>query len=114
MVATGLATTVVVEYTLAPSSQRRLGLVSLIADYSTTQDIPKILAIPAGLKAEEVTVFGVWHAPTCAWYALCDNPTAGGIDHPILGAVPTCNRCARKHGMQDQVRPLFLTEVYED
>ena len=33
----------------------------------------------------------------CEWYALCDNPPAGTVTHPILGEVPTCTRCANKH-----------------
>lgn len=32
----------------------------------------------------------------CAWFALCTNPANGLRDHPILGPVPTCQRCDDK------------------
>lgn len=35
----------------------------------------------------------------CAWYALCTNASTGTVKHPILGAVPTCDRCADKHDL---------------
>lgn len=35
----------------------------------------------------------------CDWYALCDNAPVGVVDHPILGKVPTCQRCVDKHDM---------------
>lgn len=31
----------------------------------------------------------------CEWFALCTNPAAGMVAHPILGEVPTCERCAK-------------------
>jgi hypothetical protein len=33
---------------------------------------------------------------TCEWFALCDNEATGVYRHPILGAVPICDRCAAK------------------
>lgn len=30
----------------------------------------------------------------CEWYALCPNPADGTVKHPVLGDVPTCQRCA--------------------
>lgn len=30
----------------------------------------------------------------CQWFALCDHRADGVVAHPILGAVPTCQRCA--------------------
>lgn len=33
----------------------------------------------------------------CEWYADCDNYADGSVANPILGAVPTCTRCATKH-----------------
>ena len=33
---------------------------------------------------------------TCQWFALCDKDAVGVVDHPILGYVPTCQRCADK------------------
>lgn len=35
--------------------------------------------------------------PMCQWYALCDNTATTHIPHPILGDVPTCERCANKY-----------------
>lgn len=34
----------------------------------------------------------------CEWFALCENPATGTTPHPILGAVPTCDRCAKRAG----------------
>ncbi len=31
--------------------------------------------------------------PTCQWFAGCDNAATGSAAHPILGNVPTCDRC---------------------
>ncbi len=33
---------------------------------------------------------------TCEWFALCTNEATGMYEHPILGAVPICQRCADK------------------
>lgn len=30
---------------------------------------------------------------TCQWFALCGRPATGTVHHPILGDVPTCDRC---------------------
>lgn len=30
----------------------------------------------------------------CRWFALCDEPAAGTVQHPVLDPVPTCKRCA--------------------
>lgn len=30
----------------------------------------------------------------CQWFALCTNEATQTISHPILGEVPTCDRCA--------------------
>lgn len=35
----------------------------------------------------------------CEWYPGCDNYADGAVAHPILGNVPTCERCAAKHSM---------------
>ena len=29
----------------------------------------------------------------CHWFALCRNDATGSTPHPILGDVPTCDRC---------------------
>jgi hypothetical protein len=31
---------------------------------------------------------------TCQWFLRCDRVADGTVDHPVLGPVPTCNRCA--------------------
>ena len=31
----------------------------------------------------------------CGWFALCDRAATGTTPHPILGTVPTCDRCIR-------------------
>lgn len=36
---------------------------------------------------------------TCQWYADCDNPADGTVQHPALGLVPTCQRCTDKHDL---------------
>ena len=33
---------------------------------------------------------------TCKWFALCDHPAVGTVNHPALGAVPICARCAKR------------------
>lgn len=38
----------------------------------------------------------------CQWFALCDKPADGVVKHPILGDVPTCQRCADKLGLDLQ------------
>lgn len=35
----------------------------------------------------------------CNWYAMCDIEPVGVVQHPILGLVPTCQRCAGKHSL---------------
>ena len=32
----------------------------------------------------------------CEWFALCDNPATKTRSHPVLGAVPICDRCDAK------------------
>lgn len=34
--------------------------------------------------------------PTCQWFVLCDHPAVGTVNHPILGDVPICARCAKR------------------
>jgi hypothetical protein len=36
----------------------------------------------------------------CEYYALCVNLAAGAVAHPILGLVPTCERCRAKHNLR--------------
>lgn len=35
----------------------------------------------------------------CRYYALCNYQADGTTAHPILGPVPTCQRCADKHAL---------------
>lgn len=39
----------------------------------------------------------------CEWYALCDRPAAHQVRHPILGTVPTCQRCVDKLELADRI-----------
>lgn len=39
---------------------------------------------------------------TCEWFLLCANDTDKGIEHPILGLVPCCERCAKSLGMEER------------
>jgi hypothetical protein len=32
----------------------------------------------------------------CEWFALCDHEATGTMSHPVLGAVPICDRCRLK------------------
>jgi len=41
--------------------------------------------------------------PTCEWFARCDRPAAGVVDHPMLGDVPCCTPCAEKLGLNLRV-----------
>lgn len=34
----------------------------------------------------------------CEWFALCLEPVAYLVSHPVLGQVPTCQRCAVRSG----------------
>ncbi|WAB10154.1 hypothetical protein SEA_GRAVAILLIA_45 [Mycobacterium phage Gravaillia] len=33
----------------------------------------------------------------CAWFALCDQTAVALEPHPVLGAVPICERCRAKN-----------------
>jgi len=37
---------------------------------------------------------------TCEWFALCTNTTTRVVRHPILGDVPTCERCIAKFDLK--------------
>lgn len=46
----------------------------------------------------------------CRYYALCDRPAVGYVDNPIIGRVPTCQRCADKH----DIKLVPLTDAGDD
>lgn len=33
---------------------------------------------------------------TCSWFALCEDDATTIVQHPILGGVPCCARCAKR------------------
>ena len=35
----------------------------------------------------------------CEYYLLCTNLTYRATEHPVLGLVPTCERCAARHDL---------------
>lgn len=37
--------------------------------------------------------------PMCEYFALCDRPADGVYAHPVIGDVPTCERCAAVVGL---------------
>lgn len=39
----------------------------------------------------------------CEWFALCDREADHLVRHPILGDVPTCERCVEKLNLRDAV-----------
>lgn len=41
----------------------------------------------------------------CLYFLLCDRAADGFIDHPVLGLVPTCSRCAHQVGLGDALIP---------
>jgi hypothetical protein len=47
----------------------------------------------------------------CEWFALCDRAADGLRRHPILGAVPICDRCAERIGepITDEQREALAT-----
>lgn len=48
----------------------------------------------------------------CEWFALCDNVAHGVVEHPVLGYVPICERCAEKCGLD--VIPATFDYRWED
>lgn len=45
----------------------------------------------------------------CEYFALCDRAADGVVDHPILGSVPTCTRCATR--MEQTLLPFPTQEA---
>lgn len=40
---------------------------------------------------------------TCGWFARCENDATHFQPHPVLAAVPCCDRCREKLGLGDPV-----------
>lgn len=76
-------------------------LVVLLRGKYPTQPVPATEMVELGLADFN-------EGGPCEWYALCDQEAAGTVDHPALGAVPTCHRCAKKHELE-LVREISLT-----
>ena len=49
----------------------------------------------------------------CQWFLLCNEQAQGHVQHPVLGRVPTCRRCAVKHDL-DLVLDLAYVEQHND
>lgn len=64
--------------------------------------VVKIIDVDQLNRESEVGI--VTERPVCEWYAACDNPADGLALHPIIGPVPTCGRCAKRHDLF--LRPL--------
>lgn len=62
-----------------------------------TRTIELHLRVGIDLPHRRVDAYVMTTTVVCDWYALCTNEAAGTVDHPVLGAVPTCQRCANKH-----------------
>lgn len=45
----------------------------------------------------------------CQWFLRCDNAATGTTPHPVLGDVPTCDRCAAF--ATDNDRPRSVTAL---
>lgn len=68
----------------------------------TYSAIHKGHTVAVGLSADDVAkwqarkpqgVTFVADAEPCRWFLACDRPATGSVAHPILGDVPTCDRC---------------------
>jgi len=44
----------------------------------------------------------------CQYFGACTNGTLTVYDHPVLGPVPTCVRCARKAHVANDLKPIEL------
>lgn len=59
-------------------------------------------AVQRGESAPVVGVPMMWGDVdvVCEWYALCTNAAVGVVEHPVLGDVPCCRRCADRHDLK--------------
>lgn len=49
-------------------------------------------------------------AVVCEWFALCTRETTQATQHPILGPVPICARCAERMGIVPELAIVLETE----
>lgn len=54
-------------------------------------------------KVHDITLVKRWYdayvsAEMCRYFALCDREAVGTLVNPVIGLVPTCQRCADKVG----------------
>jgi hypothetical protein len=49
----------------------------------------------------------------CEWFALCDREADGIVGHPVLGWVPTCQRCAAKLDLELRAFAIRIEETPE-
>lgn len=54
----------------------------------TDNPSPALMAAAARLAADTGPLHG------CEWFILCERPATGLTPHPVLGQVPTCDKCA--------------------
>ena len=45
----------------------------------------------------------------CEWFARCENETAYYVEHPVLGPVPCCERCATLLDITPRLKPITDT-----
>lgn len=69
----------------------RDGIFTLPADYAPRDDLN---APPPTTPAFIVSGLA------CGWFATCDHSADAVMDHPVLGPVPICQRCADTIGME--------------
>lgn len=51
---------------------------------------------------------------TCQWFVLCSNPATALVAHPIIGAVPTCQRCIDKFSLEATTPAPTVTTLTAD
>lgn len=44
---------------------------------------------------------------TCAWFPRCENDATHFQSHPVLDAVPCCDRCRDKLGLDTPVEAVW-------
>jgi hypothetical protein len=49
----------------------------------------------------------------CEWFAMCKNEATTNVPHPILGTVPTCDRCCTKMDLEGTTLGEVSSEDWE-